>query len=504
MLTDRPRPGRDSEPLDSPRLTDDDIRRLLDSDPATARRGLVATTAQGARSKIERSAWRALRHPGFRLYFAGSLISNLGTWLQNTAQVLLAYQLTHSVFAVGVVTCAQFSSSLVLGPAAAVVASRMGGRKMLIATQVASAAIAGSLAVLKWSGMLGEGFLIVGALGLGLAFTFALPVQTALVPRLVSEADTEAAMAMNSVSYNAGRAVAPALCVVVIITIGFDWAFTLNAITFVVYAAVLVFTRPRGYARPRPTRAKDGLAIAMQRPRVALLLAMVAAVTLADDPVLILGPTLAHHAGVSNDWAGYFLSALGCGTILGSLRPTTDFHLRRVSRWARWVRFLPVVHWLLHTDPQAQDESLRSRRAAKSLLVLVIAILVFALGLSPWLCLAAAFVAGVAALRTGAVTQTQLVWQQPEQVASVMALWAIAWAGTKPLASFADGWIASGHRPLAAATVMVIPALALAILELQLPDPVKTRIKHWPERLATESSRLSRRRAKSQLPYHWS
>jgi predicted MFS family arabinose efflux permease len=478
MLTDRPRPGRDPAPLaDAQKLTDDDIFRLLgpipdlksapalepagdlgsgmEQAPATrARRSLATATARGARSRIERSAWRALKHPEFRSYFAGSLISNLGTWLQNTAQVILAYQLTHSVFAVGVVTCAQFSSSLLLGPWAAVVANRIGGRRMLIATQLISAAIAGSLAVLQWSGKLGEGLLVVGALCLGLAFTFALPVQTALVPRLVSPADdTEAAMAMNSVSYNAGRAVAPALCVVVIITIGFAWAFTLNALSFAIFAVALAFVRPReGTRPPRPAKARTGLIIAMQRPRIALLLAMVAAVTLADDPILILGPSLAHHIGVSNDWAGYFLSALGCGTVLGSLRPTTDLH--------------------------AHEVSLRSRRAATSLLVLVIAIVVFALGISPWLCLLAAFVAGAAALRTGAVTQTQLVWQQPGQVASVMALWAIAWAGTKPLASFTDGAVAAAsHSPLAAAAVMVVPALAVAILELRLPNTVKRRIK---------------------------
>ena len=34
-------------------------------------------------------------------YFIGSVTSNFGTWLQNTAQVVLACQLTHSVFAVG-------------------------------------------------------------------------------------------------------------------------------------------------------------------------------------------------------------------------------------------------------------------------------------------------------------------------------------------------------------------------------------------------------------------
>ena len=68
----------------------------------------------------------------FRFYFYGSVVSDLGTWLQNTAQVLLAYRLAHSVFAVALVTCAQFSSPLVLGPWAGVMADRFGGRKTLL------------------------------------------------------------------------------------------------------------------------------------------------------------------------------------------------------------------------------------------------------------------------------------------------------------------------------------------------------------------------------------
>ena len=393
---------------------------------------------------LRHSAWQALRHREFRRYFAGSVISNFGTWLQNTAQVLLAYQLTHSVLAIAVVTFAQFSGCLVLGPFAAKVASYVGGRKMLICTQLASAALAAGMAGLEWTGHLSERGLIAGALGLGLAFTFALPVQTALVPRLASEADTEAAMTMNSVSYNAGRALAPALSVLVIVTAGFGWAFALNAASFAIFAAILTRIHPSREEKPcQVAHARDGLVEALKRPRIMLFLGMVAAVTFADDPILILGPAVAHGLpGASNDWAGYFLSALGCGTVLGSLRRTKN--ARRATA------------------------SYSTRRAAKSLLLLAIAIGFFAAGLSKWISLLAAFVAGVAALRTGAVTQTQLVRQRPERIASVMALWAIAWAGTKPIASLLDGWLASAHGTRWAAGILVSLAVALAVSEILL------------------------------------
>jgi MFS family permease len=410
-----------------------------------------------------RPAWRVLKYPDFRWYFAGSVTSNFGTWIQSTAQVLLAFKLTHSVFAVGAVTAAQFSSSLILGPLAATVASRVGGLRLLIGTQVFSAAVATVMAVIEATGKLTEGPLVIGALLLGLAFTFALPVQTALVPRLVAESETESAMAMNSVSYNSGRALAPAMSVLVIFTIGFGWAFAINAVSFAIYAIMLTATHPRGPARPpRPARVRDGLSVALLEPRIALLLTMVAAVTLADDPVQTASPALVHGMGVSTDWAGFFLSALGCGTILGA--------------------FWPAPSWILPKRRQPAGPSVQtSKRAGLSLILLSASIVVFAAGINAWVSFGAALAAGVAALWTGAVTQTQLVRHKPEFTASVVALWAIAWAGTKPLASLTDGLLASHLGVLSAAALLAAPALLLGTAEVLIAgdSKLKVRARQW-------------------------
>lgn len=413
----------------------------------------LLTTLKIRRGSLGQTSWRVLSYTQFRLYFFGSLASNLGSWLQNTAQVLLAYQLTHSVFWVGGVTCAQFAGSLFLSPWAAVVADRIGGKRMLIGTQLFSACVASFMAWLQVTGLLNGRLLIVGALGLGLAFTFALPVQVAMVPRLLPRRDTEAAMAMNSVSYNAGRAVAPLLCVVAISTIGFGWVFVLNAISFLFFSGILAKTHPLTGRKPsRSARARDGLSIARSNPRIWLLLGMVAAVTIADDPVLVLGPALAHRVlGASNDWAGYFLAALGCGTVLGSLVPTKLAGLSDLSR--------------------------RSKRAAVWLLVLSGCIFMYVIGISPLVSLMAACGAGVAGLMTGAATQALLVQQTSFRAPSIMALWAIAWAGTKPIASLLDGWLATVLSVRLAGLILISPAVIMAVSEICLPRRVKDRLK---------------------------
>jgi MFS family permease len=137
-------------------------------------------------SETRQTPWHVLRESSrFRLYFFGSAVSDFGTWLQNTAQVLLAYQLAHSVFTVGLVTFAQFTSPLLLAPWAGVAADKFGGRNTLLGTQIISALVAATLAGLDFGGRLNAWLLIVGAITSGLAFTFALPARNVTVQRLV-------------------------------------------------------------------------------------------------------------------------------------------------------------------------------------------------------------------------------------------------------------------------------------------------------------------------------
>ena len=91
------------------------------------------------------------------------MVSNFGTWLQNTAQVVLAYQLTHSVFWVGLVTSAQFTSPLMLGAWAGVLTHKFGNWRTLIITQCASMVIALTLAGLQFAHMLTRDWLVGGA-----------------------------------------------------------------------------------------------------------------------------------------------------------------------------------------------------------------------------------------------------------------------------------------------------------------------------------------------------
>ena len=389
----------------------------------------------------KRSPWAVLPQcPDFRWYFIGSVSSDMGTWVQNTAQVLLAYHLTHSVLTVALVTCAQFSSPLVLGPWAGVMTNRFGGRKTLLYTDLVSSAIAGLLAFLQFAGWLNEAWLVTGAIAIGLTFTFALPARNVTIRRLVKPDQTRAAYAMDSVSYNLGRALAPPLSVGIITTIGFGYAFALNAVSFLLFTAVLAFVGQGSTEPERHSRVRDGFLIAYREGRIMIVLLMVVAVTLAADPVLVLGPALASHVfGRSASWSGLFIAALGAGSVLGSVRRSK------------------------HTPSL--------KLAATALAALGCCMISFVLAPQFWFSVVAAGAAGAACLVANSSTRALLAKEAgPLKEASVMAVWAIAWAGSKPLASLTDGLLPSAIGIRATGILLALPALVPILVLVFRPE----------------------------------
>lgn len=385
--------------------------------------------------------WHMLRgNAGFRWYFFGSVTSDFGTWMQNTAQVILAYQLAHSVLAVGLVTVAQFTSPLLLGPWAGVATDKFGGRRTLFGTQVISAVVAATLAGLDFAGLLNAWVLVLGAIITGLAFTFALPARNVTVQRLVRADQLKAAYAMDSVSYNLGRAVAPLLTMgMVLVGISFAWAFAVNALSFIAFGVILWRVHMHAEAEPeRRSRVRDGFRIAVSDNRIMVLLLMVAAVTIADDPILVLGPALAKQLHASPAWSGWFIAALGAGTVCGSFRRS---------------KHQPAI-----------------RLAATALAALALCMLAFVFAPNMWLSCLAALGAGASCLVANSVTRAVLAEQAgPDRTAAVMAVWAIAWAGSKPFASLLDGTLGAWIGPQWTGLILAMPALIPVLMIVLLP-----------------------------------
>jgi len=181
----------------------------------------------------------ALRSFNFRVWSAGALVSNIGTWMQRVAQDwLVLTQLTHrDASALGIVMALQFAPQLLLLPWTGFAADHFNQRKLLMATQATMGVLALALGVLTISGAVQLWHVYLFAFVFGSAAALDAPVRQTFVAELVGDMDLPSAVSLNSTSFNAGRMVGPAAAGLVIAKVGTGWAFVMNGISF---AAVLI------------------------------------------------------------------------------------------------------------------------------------------------------------------------------------------------------------------------------------------------------------------------
>src|SRR5579864_8817512 len=135
--------------------------------------------------------FRSLRSYNYRVWAAGALVSNVGTWMQRTAQDwLVLTQLTqHNATAVGIVMALQFGPQVLFLPLTGFAADHLDRRKLLFATQASMGTLALGLGLLTVTGVVQLWEVYVFAFLLGCVTAFDAPARQAFVSDLVAEAD---------------------------------------------------------------------------------------------------------------------------------------------------------------------------------------------------------------------------------------------------------------------------------------------------------------------------
>ena len=382
-----------------------------------------------------RSPLGVLRVREFRIYWLGASLSSIGTWFQNIAAGLLVYELTRSTLAVGAVNFAQFIGSILLVSVAGGAADRYDRRRLLMVSQGVAAVVGATLATVTLLGAVTPAIVIGAALLLGFSLAFMVPALLALVPLLVDEADLDAAIAINSVSFNLARAVGPVLGALVVESAGYGVAFALNALSFLAFigALALVQPRPQGRAEGSRPRLLDTVRLVRSVPAWWAVLVATAVISMSTDPVNTLTPELAldTFAGRQLD-AGLLVGAFGTGAT---------------------VTALTLTGWL------------RRRRRALPGAMLVQGVGMLLVGLAPtiWVAYLGMAISGGGFI--GGITRSsvRLQTEVPDlQRGRVMALWSVAFVGTRPLASLLSGTIAETVGVRGAALALALPVLVLA------------------------------------------
>ncbi|HZV92440.1 MAG TPA: MFS transporter [Caldimonas sp.] len=387
-------------------------------------------------------AFRSLRVRNYRLWAAGAFVSNIGTWMQRTAQDWLVLTgLTHrSASAVGIVMALQFGPSLLLLPLTGLAADHLDRRKVLLVTQATMGTLAMCLGLLTVFGVVQLWHVYVFALLLGCTTAFDAPARQTFVSELVGTTDLANAVALNSTSFQGARMIGPAAAGLLIGAVGSGWAFLANAGSYAAVLCALAMLRTGELHRTeRPPLRRGSLAEGLRyvggRSDLKVVLAMLFLIATFGLNFAIFIATMAvsvFHVGA--DQYGLLTSMMAIGSVTGAL--------------------------------------LSARRAMPRIAVLVGGAAVFGVGCALgaampdyWLFGATLVLIGMASqtFMTTANSTIQLACDPPMR-GRVMAIYLAIALGSTPIGAPIVGWVADAFGPRWALAVGAAAGLAAALV----------------------------------------
>jgi MFS family permease len=274
-----------------------------------------------------RGAFRSLENYNYRVWAAGALVSNVGTWMQRTAQDwLVLAELTHkNATALGIVMALQFGPLALMLPLSGFAADYLDRRKLLIATQAIMGLLALGLGILTVSGSVRLWHVYLFAFLLGCVSAFDSTARQTFVAELVGEEDLSNAVALNSTSFNAARMIGPAAAGLLIAAVGSGWVFLINSASFIAVLCSLYFLRVDQLHRSvKAGRSRDGLIdgfrYVWRRPDIKAILVMLFLIGTfgINFPIFISTMSVGvFHAGAGQ--FGLLTSMMAIGSVAGAL-----------------------------------------------------------------------------------------------------------------------------------------------------------------------------------------
>jgi MFS family permease len=387
-----------------------------------------------------RRALSLLLDPNVGSYFVGKLFAATAMWIHNVVAVLVVYDMTRSVFLVGMVSVCQFLPQLVLAPWAGVQADRGNRRRQAVAGRLISGLAPAGVAV--WFAVVGQdgthpAVLMVGALLLGAGTAIGQPATHALLPSLVARNELAAVVTLDTVPMTVARAAGPAVGALLLTAAGPAVAFATVAAGQTLHGLVLwaIRLRPEVREKQQDSSFRGGLRHLKTDPAVALLLLGVIGIGLGVDPVITLTPALADDLGGGAELVALMTSAFGFGAV------TAPLVLGVLRIWLR-----------------------ESVIATLGLSLLATCMAALTVSGTPVVAVAFLYVGGVGMMLGVTSFTTELQGRLPGHLRGrIMALWAVAFIGTRPLAAAVNGGIADLVSVEAALGVLVLVLVVIVI-----------------------------------------
>jgi len=278
-----------------------------------------------------RGMFGSLESRNYRIWAAGALVSNVGSWMQRTAQdwIVLTELTPHNATAVGIVMGLQFAPQILLLPFTGYAADHLDRRKLLFCTQAAMGLLALGLGLLVVTGLVRLWHVNVFAFLLGCAAAFDSPARQTFVAELVEPRHLSNAVGLNSTSFNAARMIGPAIAGGLIAAVGSGWVFLINAVSFLAVLGALSLLRTdelKPSDRAVRTRGSfvEGFRYVWRRPDLKTILLMLFLIGTfgLNFPIFISTMSVTvFHAGAGQ--YGLLTSMMASGSVLGALMAAT-------------------------------------------------------------------------------------------------------------------------------------------------------------------------------------
>lgn len=415
--------------------------------------------------------FRSLHVRNFRLFFTGQLISQTGTWLTMVAQTLLVLKLTDSGVAIGLLTAFQFGPVLILGAWAGSVADRSDKRSLLIKAQTAAMvqSLVFATVVFATHSRPAIGLIYALAFVQGIITAFDNPARRAFVVEMVPKDLVANAVSLNSTVMTGSRIVGPAAAGLLVVTVGFGWAFLIDGLSYiaVIYGLFLMRSEELHPSTPMAKgkgQVREGLRYVRSKPELFVPLVMMAVIgTFAFNfqvtiPLLVTGPL-----GGSEGTFTLLFSILSLGSMAGAL----------------WTA--------RRTDVTGEQIIVAAAGFGVTMLLLAVAPTLLA-------SFPAAILLGVASIAF-MTTSTAIVQMRaaPEYRGRVLALQAMVFLGSTPIGGPTVGWVSDTFGPrsgVALGGAACLAAAAWARTAMRRPEePVA--VDHHPGLDAAEQEALT-------------
>jgi MFS family permease len=364
--------------------------------------------------------FRALKHRNFQLFFAGQLVSLIGTWMQSTAQLWLVYRMTNSPALLGIFGFASQIPILFLASLGGYVGDRYNRHRGVVWTQTTAMILSFVLAALTLLGAVRVWEIVLIAFLAGIVNAFDVPIRQAFLVQMVGKEDLPNAIALNSSIFNGARVVGPALAGFAIAWIGEGWCFFLNGISFLAVIIALLMMRLDKF-EPRASKGSplqnfvQGFRFAMSDRPIRSALLLMSLMSLLGMQYSVFMPIFARdilHGGPSR--LGLLMSFAGVGAIAGALH------------FAGRTDYKGLVEWIAATSTTCS-----------------LGIVLFSQSRVYWLSAVALLAVGFSATSQMAATNTMVQGRVPDELRGrIMAVYATMVMGVQPLGALIAGGVA--------------------------------------------------------------